>query len=176
MKKREREREKASQAPPLFWGSCTERGGIKYLQQLGEPPLPQELAVQDAVDGSFVTQQAAAQYKLTRIGAGHTILMIRRDFSFRQNLGQKVAIPLKVAEQLLTIAYENGVNVFDTAEVYAAGKAEIILGNIIKKKNWRIKGLPSEAAAGVRGCCLCKSTRQQYPNGGKPIPWRGSLI
>ncbi|XP_066565535.1 voltage-gated potassium channel subunit beta-1-like isoform X3 [Amia ocellicauda] len=67
--------------------------------------------------------------------------MIRRDFSFRQNLGQKVAIPLKVAEQLLTIAYENGVNVFNTAEVYAAGKAEIILGNIIKKKNWRRSSL-----------------------------------
>uniref|UniRef100_A0AAY5EWZ9 Voltage-gated potassium channel subunit beta-1 n=1 Tax=Electrophorus electricus TaxID=8005 RepID=A0AAY5EWZ9_ELEEL len=42
-----------------------------------------------------------------------------------------------VAEQLMTIAYENGVNLFDTAEVYAAGRAEIILGNIIKKKCWR---------------------------------------
>lgn len=29
---------------------------------------------------------------------------------------------LQVAEQLMTIAYENGVNLFDTAEVYAAGK------------------------------------------------------
>ncbi|TSY27761.1 Voltage-gated potassium channel subunit beta-1 [Bagarius yarrelli] len=29
-----------------------------------------------------------------------------------------------VAEQLMTIAYENGVNLFDTAEVYSAGKAE----------------------------------------------------
>lgn len=28
----------------------------------------------------------------------------------------------KVAEQLMTIAYESGVNLFDTAEVYAAGK------------------------------------------------------
>lgn len=27
-----------------------------------------------------------------------------------------------VAEELLTVAYENGVNLFDTAEVYAAGK------------------------------------------------------
>uniref|UniRef100_A0A8D2Q7H3 Voltage-gated potassium channel subunit beta-1 n=1 Tax=Varanus komodoensis TaxID=61221 RepID=A0A8D2Q7H3_VARKO len=30
----------------------------------------------------------------------------------------------EVAEQLMTIAYESGVNLFDTAEVYAAGKAE----------------------------------------------------
>ncbi|MEE6501104.1 hypothetical protein FKM82_004066 [Ascaphus truei] len=43
----------------------------------------------------------------------------------------------EVAEQLMTIAYEHGVNLFDTAEVYAAGKAEVILGNIIRKKNWR---------------------------------------
>uniref|UniRef100_A0A8C5U1B6 Voltage-gated potassium channel subunit beta-1 n=1 Tax=Malurus cyaneus samueli TaxID=2593467 RepID=A0A8C5U1B6_9PASS len=42
-----------------------------------------------------------------------------------------------VAEQLMTIAYESGVNLFDTAEVYAAGKAEVILGNILKKKGWR---------------------------------------
>lgn len=42
-----------------------------------------------------------------------------------------------LAEELITIAYENGVNVFDTSEVYSGGKAEIILGNIIKKKKWR---------------------------------------
>uniref|UniRef100_A0A8C1GHH8 Voltage-gated potassium channel subunit beta-1 n=1 Tax=Cyprinus carpio TaxID=7962 RepID=A0A8C1GHH8_CYPCA len=46
-----------------------------------------------------------------------------------------------VAEQLMTIAYESGVNLFDTAEVYAAGKAEVILGNIIKKKGWRRSSL-----------------------------------
>lgn len=27
-----------------------------------------------------------------------------------------------MAEEILTVAYENGINVFDTAEVYAAGK------------------------------------------------------
>ncbi|KAF3856146.1 hypothetical protein F7725_016869 [Dissostichus mawsoni] len=43
----------------------------------------------------------------------------------------------EMAEQLLTLAYENGINLFDTAEVYAAGKAEVVLGNIIKKKGWR---------------------------------------
>ncbi|TRY69738.1 hypothetical protein DNTS_035418, partial [Danionella cerebrum] len=47
----------------------------------------------------------------------------------------------EVAEQLMTIAYENGVNLFDTAEVYSAGKAEIILGNIIRKKCWRRSSL-----------------------------------
>ncbi|KAG7244757.1 hypothetical protein INR49_029776 [Caranx melampygus] len=44
----------------------------------------------------------------------------------------------EMAEQLMTLAYENGINLFDTAEVYAAGKAEVVLGNIIKKKGWRL--------------------------------------
>ncbi|XP_030044093.1 voltage-gated potassium channel subunit beta-3 isoform X2 [Microcaecilia unicolor] len=38
----------------------------------------------------------------------------------------------EMAENLMTVAYENGVNLFDTAEV-----AEMILGNILKKKEWR---------------------------------------
>ncbi|XP_034146183.1 voltage-gated potassium channel subunit beta-3 isoform X3 [Esox lucius] len=37
----------------------------------------------------------------------------------------------------MTIAYDNGVNLFDTAEVYASGRAEKTLGNILKKKGWR---------------------------------------
>ncbi|XP_058228877.1 voltage-gated potassium channel subunit beta-2 isoform X1 [Hemibagrus wyckioides] len=47
----------------------------------------------------------------------------------------------EMAEQLMTLAYENGINLFDTAEVYAAGKAEVVLGNIIKKKGWRRSSL-----------------------------------
>ncbi|XP_039703201.1 voltage-gated potassium channel subunit beta-3 isoform X2 [Pteropus medius] len=43
----------------------------------------------------------------------------------------------ETAEDVLTVAYEHGVNLFDTAEVYAAGKAERTLGNILKRKGWR---------------------------------------
>ncbi|KAL7858993.1 hypothetical protein SRHO_G00141400 [Serrasalmus rhombeus] len=46
-------------------------------------------------------------------------------------------IPQMVAESVLTVAYENGVNLFDTAEIYASGRAETVLGSIIKKKGWR---------------------------------------
>uniref|UniRef100_F6T5Y6 Potassium channel, voltage gated subfamily A regulatory beta subunit 3 n=1 Tax=Xenopus tropicalis TaxID=8364 RepID=F6T5Y6_XENTR len=42
-----------------------------------------------------------------------------------------------VAENLMTVAYEHGINLFDTAEVYAAGRAERTLGKILKKKEWR---------------------------------------
>uniref|UniRef100_UPI0037E7131C voltage-gated potassium channel subunit beta-2-like n=1 Tax=Semicossyphus pulcher TaxID=241346 RepID=UPI0037E7131C len=47
----------------------------------------------------------------------------------------------EVAEELMTLAYENGINLFDTAEVYTAGKAEVVLGNVIKKKGWRRSSL-----------------------------------
>ncbi len=40
------------------------------------------------------------------------------------------------AEQLMTIAYESGVNFFDNAEAYANGQAEIMMGSILKKKGW----------------------------------------
>ncbi|XP_077662782.1 voltage-gated potassium channel subunit beta-3 isoform X2 [Eretmochelys imbricata] len=43
----------------------------------------------------------------------------------------------ETAEKVMTIAYENGVNLFDTAEVYASGKAEKTLGNILQSKGWR---------------------------------------
>lgn len=39
-----------------------------------------------------------------------------------QTLLSDLHILLQVAERLMTIAYESGVNLFDTAEVYAAGK------------------------------------------------------
>ncbi|MDX2001202.1 MAG: aldo/keto reductase [Chitinophagales bacterium] len=42
----------------------------------------------------------------------------------------------EVAEQLMRYAYEQGVNFFDNAEVYAAGKSEVVMGNILKKMGW----------------------------------------
>jgi voltage-dependent potassium channel beta subunit len=37
----------------------------------------------------------------------------------------------------MVAAYEHGVNFFDNAEGYAAGNAEIVMGNVIKKLGWR---------------------------------------
>lgn len=36
----------------------------------------------------------------------------------------------------MDIAYDVGVNFFDNAEVYAAGKSEEVMGDILKKKGW----------------------------------------
>jgi voltage-dependent potassium channel beta subunit len=40
------------------------------------------------------------------------------------------------AEELMTIAYDAGVNFFDNAEAYASGEAEVVMGRILKKKGW----------------------------------------
>ena len=44
---------------------------------------------------------------------------------------------LGLAIEMLAAAYEAGVNFFDNAEVYAAGTAEKIMGEVLKKKGWR---------------------------------------
>ncbi len=42
----------------------------------------------------------------------------------------------EVAVKCMSIAYDNGVNFFDTAEAYADVKAETVMGNIFKKLGW----------------------------------------
>jgi voltage-dependent potassium channel beta subunit len=42
----------------------------------------------------------------------------------------------KTAEMLMSYAYDNGVNFFDNAEVYALGESEKMMGRILKKKKW----------------------------------------
>lgn len=40
------------------------------------------------------------------------------------------------AEDLMKIAYDNGVNFFDNAEIYARGESEIVMGKVLKKMKW----------------------------------------
>jgi len=42
----------------------------------------------------------------------------------------------KVADELMGLAYDNGVNFFDNAEIYALGESEKMMGRVIKKKKW----------------------------------------
>jgi len=41
-----------------------------------------------------------------------------------------------LAQRLMSIAYENGVNFFDNAEVYAAGQSELMMGRVLKQLCW----------------------------------------
>ena len=42
----------------------------------------------------------------------------------------------KMADELMSMAYDAGVNFFDNAEAYAEGKSEVVMGNILKAKKW----------------------------------------
>lgn len=42
----------------------------------------------------------------------------------------------KTVENLMGIAYDNGINFFDNAEIYARGMSETVMGKAIKKLNW----------------------------------------
>jgi voltage-dependent potassium channel beta subunit len=42
-----------------------------------------------------------------------------------------------VAEALMVLAYDRGVNFFDNAEIYARGRSETVMGEILKKYNWQ---------------------------------------
>lgn len=42
----------------------------------------------------------------------------------------------KVSEKLMHYAYDNGVNFFDNAEIYARGKSEKVMGKILNKSGW----------------------------------------
>uniref|UniRef100_A0A8C2WE35 Voltage-gated potassium channel subunit beta-1 n=1 Tax=Cyclopterus lumpus TaxID=8103 RepID=A0A8C2WE35_CYCLU len=92
-----------------------------------------------------VVNQARAKFRTVAIIARSFGSFTPRHISLKESTGKHTGMKyrnlgksgLRVAEQLMTIAYESGVNLFDTAEVYAGGRAEVILGNIIKKKCWR---------------------------------------
>jgi voltage-dependent potassium channel beta subunit len=57
------------------------------------------------------------------------------------------------ADELMGIAYDNGINFFDNAEVYALGESEKMMGRVLKQKNWDRTSyiLSSKAFFGWRG-------------------------
>jgi voltage-dependent potassium channel beta subunit len=58
-----------------------------------------------------------------------------------------------ISDELMGIAYDNGINFFDNAEVYAAGESEKMMGRVLKKKNWDRTSytISSKAFFGWRG-------------------------
>lgn len=57
------------------------------------------------------------------------------------------------ADTLMGMAYDNGINFFDNAEVYALGESEKMMGRVLKTKNWDRTSytLSSKAYFGWRG-------------------------
>jgi voltage-dependent potassium channel beta subunit len=57
------------------------------------------------------------------------------------------------SDELMGIAYDNGINFFDNAEVYALGESERLMGRVLKRKGWDRTSytLSSKAFFGWRG-------------------------
>ncbi|XP_028319915.1 voltage-gated potassium channel subunit beta-1a isoform X2 [Gouania willdenowi] len=115
---------------PLLW-MASKPSSVVELKQLEEFLNFHSLSLQDSVK----SQTGMSYRNLGKSGLRVSCLGLGTWVTFG---GQ---ITDEIAEQLMTIAYESGVNLFDTAEVYAGGRAEVILGNIIKKKCWRRSSL-----------------------------------
>jgi voltage-dependent potassium channel beta subunit len=58
-----------------------------------------------------------------------------------------------LADELMGIAYDNGVNFFDNAEVYARGESERLMGRVLSRKGWDRTSytVSSKAYFGSRG-------------------------
>ena len=56
--------------------------------------------------------------------------------SFGSWVSFKNQIDDKIADELMGIAYDNGINFFDNAEAYANGESEKMMGRVLKIKNW----------------------------------------
>ncbi len=58
-----------------------------------------------------------------------------------------------IADRLMGIAYDNGINFFDNAEAYEGGRSEELMGRVLKGKNWdrTTYVISSKAFFGMKG-------------------------
>lgn len=68
--------------------------------------------------------------KLGHSGLQLSLLSFGSWVSFHNQVDQQLAA------KLMAYAYDKGINFFDNAEVYAHGKAEIIMGQVLKSMQW----------------------------------------
>ncbi|MBL4735128.1 MAG: aldo/keto reductase, partial [Flavobacteriales bacterium] len=68
--------------------------------------------------------------RLGRSGVQVSALSFGSWITFGKQVGNKIA------KDCLALAYENGINFFDNAEIYSKGDSEIIMGKILKEMRW----------------------------------------
>lgn len=68
--------------------------------------------------------------RLGRSGLQLSIVSFGSWVSFHKQISDSIA------DELMGIAYDNGINFFDNAEVYALGESEKMMGRVLKQKNW----------------------------------------
>uniref|UniRef100_A0A671W5P5 Voltage-gated potassium channel subunit beta-2 n=1 Tax=Sparus aurata TaxID=8175 RepID=A0A671W5P5_SPAAU len=110
----------------MYPESTTDSPARLSLRQTGSPGM-----IYSARYGSPKRQLQFYRYLSVCLSANQCFLSQRTWVTFG---GQ---ITDEMAEQLMTLAYENGINLFDTAEVYAAGKRSSLV--ITTKIFWGLK-------------------------------------
>jgi voltage-dependent potassium channel beta subunit len=68
--------------------------------------------------------------RLGKSGLQLSILSFGSWVSFQKQIDDKIA------DELMGIAYDNGINFFDNSEAYAGGESEKMMGRVLKMKNW----------------------------------------
>lgn len=68
---------------------------------------------------------------LGRSGLNVSVISLGAWVTYGSQVGEDVAL------ECMKTAFEGGVNFFDNAEAYASGRAEIIMGNVIRRLGWR---------------------------------------
>ena len=68
--------------------------------------------------------------RMGRTGLQLSVLSFGSWVSFSKQINDKTA------DELMGLAYDQGVNFFDNAEVYALGESENMMGRVLKKKKW----------------------------------------
>lgn len=68
--------------------------------------------------------------RMGRSGLQLSVLSFGSWISFHKQIDDSIA------DELMGIAYDNGVNFFDNAEVYALGESEKMMGRVLKQKGW----------------------------------------
>ncbi len=67
---------------------------------------------------------------LGRSGLNVSVISLGAWVTYGSQVGEEVAL------ECMQTAFDGGVNFFDNAEAYASGKAEIVMGNVIRRLGW----------------------------------------
>jgi len=98
---------------------------------------------------AFLTKiESKMEYRnLGRSGLQVSELSFGSWITFGTQIGQKQAT------ELMTMAYDHGVNFFDNAEVYASGESEVLMGKVLKDRGWSRDSfaVSSKAYFGIKG-------------------------
>lgn len=60
----------------------------------------------------------------------------------------------QVAEEIICMAYDHGINYFDTGDGFGNGRSELLLGNVLRKKNWKRSSFLVSCQYSMSSYCL----------------------